>query len=202
MTRSLAPALVVMALLTGRAWAQSSADTFQVGAQLTAARSGQFDSTEFGIGGRLSWHPMAMLGIESEIDLYPADFPGDRIPFSTARLEGLFGVTAGPRLARVRPFAKLRAGFLRYSPPTAGFACIAIFPPPLNCLMAAGATRAIFDVGGGVDVFTGDRTFVRIDAGDRMVRLPGPTFINGREVRDAPFFGHDFRLSIGAGWRF
>lgn len=202
MTRSLAPALVVMALLTGRAWAQSSADTFQVGAQLTAARSGQFDSTEFGIGGRLSWHPVAMLGIESEIDLYPADFPGDSIPFSTARLEGLFGVTAGPRLSRIRPFAKVRAGFLRYSPPTDGFACIAIFPPPLNCLMAAGGTRAIVEGGGGVEIFTTDRTFFRIDAGDRMVRLPGPTFISGREVRDEPFFGHDVRVSLGGGVRF
>lgn len=191
-----------MALLTGRAWAQSSADTFQVGAQLTAARSGQFDSTEFGIGGRLSWHPMAMLGIESEIDLYPADFPGDSVPFSTARLEGLFGVTAGPRLARLRPFAKIRAGMLRYSPSTKGVVCIAIFPPPLNCLMAAGGTRAIVDVGGGVEIFTTNRTFFRIDAGDRMVRLPGPTLISGREVRDEPFFGHDVRVSLGGGVRF
>lgn len=202
MIRSIAVCLVLMTVLTGRASAQSSADTFQVGAQLAVARSGQFESTELGIGGRVSWHPMAMLGFESEIDLYPADFPGNGVAFSARRVEGLFGITAGPRLARVRPFAKIRAGFLRYSPPTEGFACIAIFPPPLNCLMAAGGTRLIFDIGGGVEIFTADRSFLRIDAGDRMVRLPGPTFINGRDVRDAPFFGHDFRLSIGGGLRF
>ncbi len=189
-------------MLTGRASAQSSADAFQVGAQLAVARSGQFESTELGIGGRVSWHPVAMLGFESEIDLYPADFPSDGIPFSTRRVEGLFGVTAGPRLARVRPFAKVRAGFLHYSPPTEGFACIAIFPPPLNCLMAAGGTRAIFDVGGGLEVFTGERTFVRIDAGDRMVRLPAPTFVDGLNLRETAFFSHDFRLSVGGGLRF
>jgi hypothetical protein len=199
MSRLIAFSLAFIAVLAGRASAQSSADTFQVGAQLTVARSGQFDSTELGIGGRVSWHPIAMLGIESEIDLYPADFPGDSIPFSAARLEGLFGVTAGPRLTRVRPFAKVRGGFLHYSPPTEGFACIAIFPPPLNCLMAAGGTRALFDVGGGVDVFTSDRTFIRLDAGDRMVRLPAPTFVEGLTLREKGFFSHDFRLSIGGG---
>lgn len=201
MIRLIAVCFVLMTVLTGRASAQSSADSFQVGAQLTVARSGQFESTELGIGGRVSWHPISMLGFESEIDLYPADFPGDEVPFSTRRVEGLFGVTAGPRLARVRPFAKIRAGFLRYSPPTVGFPCIAIFPPPLNCLMAAGGTRPIFDIGGGVEVFTSDRTFIRIDAGDRMVRLPAPTLVDGFTLRETEFFGHDFRVSVGGGLR-
>ena len=194
--------VVLITVLTGLVSAQSPADTFQVGAQITTARSGQFDSTELGIGGRVSWHPAAMLGIESEIGLYPADFPGDRVPFSAARLEGLFGVTAGPRLGSVRPFAKIRAGFLRYSPAPEPFACIAIFPPPLNCLMAAGGTRPIFDIGGGLEVVTGDRTFVRVDAGDRMVRYPGPSFTAGFTLREEGFLGHDFRLSVGGGLRF
>lgn len=202
MIRWIAAAVVLITVLTGRASAQSSADAFQLGAQLTVARSGQFESAELGIGGRVSWHPVAMLGFESEIDLYPADFPNGGVPFSTRRVEGLFGMTAGPRLARVRPFAKIRAGFLQYSPPTEGFACIAIFPPPLNCLMAAGGTRAIVDVGGGLEIFTGERTFVRVDAGDRMVRLPAPTFVDGLHVRETAFLSHDFRLSVGGGLRF
>ena len=200
--RLIAVALVVTTVLTGRASAQRSGDSFQVGAQLTVARSGLFESTELGIGGRISWQPIATIGIEAEVDLYPADFPGDGVPFSTARLEGLLGVTAGPRFGRARPFAKIRAGALRYSPPTAGFACIAIFPPPLNCLMAAGGTRSIVDIGGGMEVFTGSRSFLRIDAGDRMVRLPAPTLVNGFTLRDAAFFSHDFRLSVGGGLRF
>ena len=202
MIRSIAAFLALMALLPGPASAQSPAETFQVGAQIVTARSGQFDARELGIGGRVSWHPSAMFGIESEIDFYPADFPGDTVSFSAARLEGLFGITAGPRLARVRPFARLRAGFLRYTPPTHGFPCVAIFPPPLHCLMAGAGTRAAFDVGGGVDVFTGRRTFVRIDAGDRMVRLPAPTFVNGlSRVRETEFFSHDFRVGFGGGLR-
>lgn len=202
MIRSIAVCFALMVLMTGRALAQGPPERLQVGAQITTARSGQFDATELGIGGRLSWHPTTLLGFESEIDLYPADFPGDGFSFSAARLEGLFGVTAGPRLSRVRPFARLRAGFLRYSPPTEGFPCVAIFPPPLNCLMASAGTRAIFDVGGGVEVFTGGRTFVRIDAGDRMVRLPAPTFVNGLStLREKEFLSHDFRVGIGGGLR-
>jgi len=202
MTRLIVVAIAVFVTMNARASAQNAADSFQAGAQLAVARSGQFESTELGIGGRVSWHPMALLGIESEIDLYPADFPGDSVPFSAARLEGLFGVTAGPRLGSVRPFVKIRAGFLRYSPAPEPFACLAIFPPPLNCLMAAGGTRPIFDIGGGLEVFTGERTFVRLDAGDRMVRYPGPSFADGFTLREEGFLGHDFRLSVGGGLRF
>ena len=200
--RFTAVCVVLITVLTGLASAQSSPDTFQMGAQITTARSGQFESTELGIGGRVSWHPIALLGIESEIDWYPADFPGGSVPFSAARLEGLFGVTAGTRLGSVRPFAKIRAGFLRYSPAPEPFACLAIFPPPLNCLMATGGTRPILDIGGGLEVFSGERTFVRLDAGDRMVRYPGPSFAAGFTLRDGEFVGHDFRLSVGGGLRF
>ena len=68
MIKLIAAAVVLITVLTGRASAQSSAEAFQVGAQLTVARSGQFESAELGIGGRMSWHPVAMLGFESEID--------------------------------------------------------------------------------------------------------------------------------------
>jgi hypothetical protein len=180
--------------------AQDPAGPFQAGAQLGFARSGQFDSSEIGFGGRVSWNPLASIGVEAEINVYPQDFP-DGLAFSGPRVEGLFGATAGPRFDRVRPFARLRGGFLHYS--GRPVVCVAIFPPPLNCLMAAGGHRQIVDLGGGLEVFTGARTFVRVDAGDRMVRYPGPTFVNGiGERKDEGFFGHDFRVAVGGGLRF
>ena len=67
--------------------------------------------------------------------------------------------------------------------------------------MAAGGTRPIVEVGGGLEIFTGDRTFIRVDGGDRMVRYPGPSLVDGlRTVRDGAFLGHDFRFSVGGGW--
>src|SRR5439155_12177713 len=80
---------------------------FEIGAQAAVARSSEFDRADTGVGGRLSWFPNGMLGAEAEMDVYPRSFPG-RTPFSRSRLEGLFGVTVGPRLARARPFVRLR----------------------------------------------------------------------------------------------
>jgi hypothetical protein len=80
-------------------------------------------------------------------------------------------------------------------------ACIAIFPPPLTCVLASGRTLTAVDLGGGVDVSVGERTFVRIDGGDRLVRYPGPVFDTGT-VHDEAFVGHDFRMAVAGGIRF
>jgi hypothetical protein len=172
----------------------------EIGGQVTAARSSEFDATDVGLGARFAWHPMEALGIEAEFDFYPGDFP-DRNGFSRARTEGLFGVTIGPRFDRVRPFAKLRPGFLVFSEASEPIICIAIFPPPLACTLATGRTVLALDIGGGVEVFATPTTFIRVDAGDRVIRYPGPSFDSSRGVRDA-FLSHDFRFAIGAGLRF
>lgn len=181
--------------------AQAAPDRFELGAQVLSARSGQFDQTDIGLGARLSWHPTALLGIESELDVYPGEFP-DGPPFSRGRIEGLFGVTAGPRFDRVRPFARLRSGFLTMREASRPFACIAIYPPLLSCDLASGRTLAVFDIGGGIEVFAGPRAFVRVDAGDRLVKYQGPVIDNNRVRQDDSFVGHDFRLALGAGLRF
>jgi len=189
-------------LLTGLrlASAQSSHPRFDAGGQVVAASWDQFDGSDFGVGGRFAWHPLRLLGVEAEIDLYPGEFPEGRA-FSRRRVEGLFGVTAGPRFDRVRLFGRLRAGFLRVDEAPGPLLCILIFPPPLSCSLAAGDTLPIVDAGGGIEVSVTPRTFIRVDAGDRMTRYPGPSFDAG-VVRSDDFFGHDFRFSAGAGLRF
>jgi hypothetical protein len=69
-------------------------------------------------------------------------------------------------------------------------------------VLASGRTLPAFDVGGGVELFLRGRTFVRVEAGDRLLKYPGPVFDNGRRRRDAGFYSHDFRFSAGAGLRF
>ena len=162
---------------------------------------GQFDRADVGLGGRLAWHPTGLIGIESEISLYPRDFP-DQVPFSRGRVEGLFGVTVGPRFDRVRPFARLRPGFLRIREAPRPYACILIYPPPLSCNLALGRTIAAFDIGGGVEISATRRTFVRVDAGDRLLKYPGPVIDNNRTRQDDSFFSHDFRFAVGAGFQF
>jgi hypothetical protein len=180
---------------------QVSAARFEVGAEAASARSGEFDSTDLGFGGRVAWLPHDAISIEAELNLYPGDFP-DEPGFSGGRLEGLFGVAAGPRFGRVKPFAKLRPGFLRYDEAERPIACILIFPPPLSCTLAAGRTVFALDVGGGIDIAAASNAFVRVDAGDRLVRYPGPVLDGERRAHDDAFFGHDFRLAVGAGVRF
>jgi hypothetical protein len=82
------------------------------------------------------------------VNVYPQSFP-HCVPFSRRRVAGLFGATMGPAFARVRPFGKLRAGFLSVQEAPAPFACILIFPPPLSCTLASGRTLPAFDLGGG-----------------------------------------------------
>jgi len=108
-------------------------------------------------------------------------------------------VTVGPRFARLRPFGKLRPGFLSFHGQPV--VCILIFPPPLSCVLATGRTVFALDAGGGVEVFATERTVVRVDVGDRLLKYPGPSFRNGRATEDS-FVSHDVRLSAGAGLRF
>lgn len=168
--------------------AQPIGPRFEVGAQLVTVASGEFDGTDIGVSGRVSWRPTPFFGVEAEIGLYPGDFP-DRVPFSRSRVEGLFGVTAGPSRGRIRPFVRLRPGFVAFHEAPRPFACILIFPPPLSCELGAGHTSFALDAGGGAEIQTTPRTFVRVDVGDRLMRYPR-------------FFGHDFRLAAGGGLRF
>jgi hypothetical protein len=183
------------------AGAQTSSGRIEVGAQVTSVSSGQFDAADAGLGGRVSWRPNSFLGLEAELNVFPRDFPGGR-PFSRRRFEGLFGATAGATFDRFRPFARVRPGFVAVQESPEPFACILIFPPPLTCTLASGRTLAAVDLGGGIDIATTERTFVRVDLGDRLVRYPGPVFDSDRMIHEDAFFAHEFRFAAGAGVRF
>lgn len=192
--------LLALGLLLSSSTAQ--AQSLDLAAHVVGAQWSEFDGSDFGVGGRLSWKAGPILGVEGEVNWYPSEYPSDIPAFSGSRLEGLVAVTAGPRLDRIRPFVRAGAGFLRSSEAPEPFACIAIFPPPLNCLMAAGDTLPTIEIGGGVEVSMSDRTFIRFDAVDRILRYPGPTFGPADEISEDGFFGHAFKFTFGGGWRF
>jgi|SRR5262245_38137384 len=179
---------------------QSGGQRVELGMHLASARSSEFDRSDTGVGGRLSWYPARLVGVEGEITVYPGDFP-DAPAFSRGRVEGLFGVTVGADINRLRPFARLRPGFVTFREAPHPFGCILIFPPPLRCALAAGDTLFAVDIGGGLDVFTTRTTFLRVDAGDRLLKYPGPVF-RDRAAEVNGFFSHDFRFALGGGLRF
>lgn len=189
--------LVALITVLMPTWAAAQ-DRFDVGAHVAVARSSEFDDTDTGVGGRLSWHPVSLIGAEAEMTVYPASFPNGN-GFSRRRIEGLFGVTVGPRLPGLRPYARVRPGFLTFR--RQSVVCILIFPPPLSCELATGRTLFALDLGGGVELFPASRAVIRVDVGDRILKYPGPSFRNGRATQDS-FYSHDFRLAAGAGVRF
>lgn len=181
--------------------AQPAPERFQAGVQVSTTAVSELEETDVGVGGRVSWHPVGLLGIETELNVHWRDAPDER-PVTRARIEALSGVTVGPRFNRFRPFARVRAGLLNVQEAPAPFPCIRIFPPPLLCELGAGRTLLAYDVGGGLELFTPGRVFFRVDLGDRLVRYPGPVFDRARQIRQKAFFDHDVRFAAGAGLRF
>jgi hypothetical protein len=182
--------VIGLVLLTSTS-AAAQEQKFELGGQIAIAAPGAFDEGDVGFGARVAWKPASFVGVEAEFDVYPAAFPGDRAPFSGSRFEALFGATVGPSLGIVRPFARFRPGVLRYGEAPEPIVCILIFPPPLSCQLAAGQTLFVMDVGGGIEINVGRRSYVRIDVGDRIVRYPEPSPI-----------GHDTRVGVGLAIRF
>jgi len=199
MTTRIASALVLFFLFSRSAVQAQSLD---LSAHFVASQWSEFTGTDRGVGGRLSWKATPVFGVEGEMNWYPGDFPGDRVAFAGNRFEGLGSVTAGPRLNRLRPFVRAGAGFLRSSAAPEPFACIAIFPPPLHCLLARGDTLPAFEIGGGLEFSATNSTFLRIDAVDRILKYPGPSFGPADEISEDGSFGHAFKCTLGGGWRF
>ena len=90
----------------------AAAQALEASAHFAASQWSEFDGTDLGFGARVTFKPIALIGIDADLSWYPSEFPGEGTPFSERRFEGLFGVTVGPRLNRLRPFAKVAGGFI------------------------------------------------------------------------------------------
>ena len=199
--RPLLAGIVIVCLLRPQpVSAQSVEPPFRLGALVATAASSELDTTETGVGALLAWHPTPGFGAEVEVAIHPGDL--GRPPFSGGRVETLFGVTIGSPAGRFRPFAKLRPGILRFWEAPEPLACVAIFPPPMQCTLAAGKTVVGLDVGGGFELRTSRRIFVRVDAGDRLLSFPGPVRDSDGRSREGGYFAHDLRIAFGGGLRF
>jgi hypothetical protein len=172
--------------------------------------------TEMGFGGRVGYSFNRHLSAEAEVNFFPReralnlkDFTGGR------KFQGLFGVKVGRRFGRFGLFAKARPGFVNFKEGDLRDrgVCVTIFPSPLGCFQTGGRTDFAFDVGGGVELHTSAHTFVRLDAGDTVLRarahnLPararfsptGPTFQTAFVSPAATT--HNFQGSAGFGFRF
>lgn len=195
--------LSIVALVATVGVADARAQRLEAGVHAAVAQWSEFRGDDAGVGARLTFTLTPLLGVDAEATWYPSSFPPDTIAaFSGRRVEGLFGISVGPRIARLRPFAKAAAGFLKIGETPRVFACIAIYPPPLNCTLAGGQTLPAYELGGGLQVDATSRTFLRIDASRRFLKYPGPALTADRQMRRDDFLGGALRLTLGAGIRF
>jgi hypothetical protein len=179
-----------------------SADERRADANLEIAttRYGEFEETAVGIGARLSYRALDWLAIDAGLVFAPGEL--GRVAFSGSQREGLFGVRAGPRLGEGSVYASLRAGFVTFSDAPEPIPCIAIFPPPLQCVLAAGHTAFAVQFGGGGEIPLGARGLLRLEIGDLMVQYPGPALASGEAVLEESFWRHNFRAALSVGLRF
>ena len=195
--------LALAMVLTTTARAQSGNDRkLEVGGQLAVTDLDELETTDFGFGGRFGFRATELLTFEAELNFFPSDIP-DEVPVTSSRLEGLFGVKIGPRFERFSVFGKVQPGFVQFGEAPAPFPCIAIYPPPLSCIVG-GKTVFALDLGGGVELYPTERSFVRFDVSDLMLDYPGPALRRNRGefAGDGGFWGHNLRFAAGTGFRF
>ncbi len=193
----------LICIVPGLALAQSSNDRkLEVGGQLAMTDLAELETTDFGFGGRFGFRATELLTFEGELNFFPSDIP-DEVPVTSSRFEGLFGVKIGPRFDRFSVFGKARPGFVQFGEASAPFPCILIYPPPLSCALGAGETVFALDLGGGIELYPTERSLVRFDVSDLMLQYPGPVLTrDGEAVTEDGFWGHNLRITIGAGFRF
>jgi hypothetical protein len=170
-------------------------------------------TTVEGFGGRFGYNVMKHVTLEAEVNF----FPGDSDLEAGRKLQGLFGIKAGKRFKKFGVFGKARPGFIRfqkgdYGPATGMNVCPLQIPAPLDCASPVATTNLVFDLGGVVEIYPSKRTFIRVDAGDTIIRLDARTVAALRTFASGPGFEvlqfapretwHRFQSSIGFGFRF
>ena len=187
--------------------AQSIGDRVEVGVNLSVLRLSDFDTTNAGFGGRLSFDLTRWAALEGEANFFPRDRirhpEGNtsvgpiQITEERRRTDAFFGVRIGARGSRLGGFVKARPGVTRLSDKglrCAGPGC-ALFLPPAPSKLAA---EFAFDFGGGVEIYPSARTVARVEMGDTVIR-------HRRSMPSCPFSQcstHNFSSRIGLGYRF
>ena len=176
-------ALILLPLLNSKARAQHSAPKVEVGGQFSVIRFRDLDTTDVGVGGRISYNITDLIALEGEVNFFPKD--GTGFFESGQKTQGLFGIKTGFRSSGAGIFAKVRPGFIRFSRDFDSF--------------GEAKTDFAIDVGSVIELYPSKHTLVRFDVGDTIVRFGdritpvGP--ISG-------FTSHNFQFSAGFSVRF
>jgi hypothetical protein len=185
----LAAAALLLTVTAQNAQAQSSeTPKMEIGVQYTLLRLRDFDTTDNGVGTRVTYNIGSPLSIEGEFNYFPQSRPNFATVASvdSKRSQGLFGVKYGLRSENFGIFSKIRPGFIRFSQGT---------PIPL----APGATsdtEFALDFGGVFEYYPKRSISFRIDIGDTLIRFSNPNLVTD------PTFRHNLQIGTGVAFRF
>jgi hypothetical protein len=161
--------------------------------------------TAAGFGGRVGYNVHPNVSVEAEFNY----FPRDRFAEGGRKVQGLFGVRTGKRFEHFGIYAKLRPGFVNFSRGdfTRRPNVICVPTDVAACFDSEGATNFALDAGGVLELHTSKKTFVRLDAGDTMIRFdrrlaPIRTNSNVFIVEAEGETTHNFQGGVGFGFRF
>ncbi len=169
----LAAAALLLMVPAQNAQAQSETPKVEIGAHYTLLRLRDFDTTDSGVGGRLTLNLADSFGLEGEINFFPQrrdNFAFVRpLYLDSRRTQGLFGVKTGMRSEKAGIFGKLRPGFVHFSESTLNPAVLG--SPGLA--QTASATQFALDIGGVFELYPSRSVAIRFDVGDTIIRFSG-----------------------------
>jgi hypothetical protein len=169
----LAASVLLMMVPAQNAQAQSETPKVEIGAHYTLLRLRDFDTTDSGVGGRLTLNLADSFGLEGEINFFPQK--RDNFAFvrplylDSRRTQGLFGVKTGLRSEKAGIFGKLRPGFVHFGESTLNPAVLG--SPGLA--QTASATQFALDIGGVFELYPSRSVAIRFDVGDTIIRFSG-----------------------------
>jgi hypothetical protein len=179
----LAAAALLLTVTAQNAQAQSSeTPKVEVGVHYTLLRLRDFDTTDNGVGTRVTYNLTDNIGLEGEINFFPKERPNFALlsASNSRRTQGLFGVKyAIARSEGAGIFAKVRPGFVRFGEGTVGAVTI------------PGATEFALDFGGVFELYASRNIAFRFDIGDTIIRFG-----------NLGFTSHNLQVSPGVVFRF
>ena len=185
----LAAAALLLIAPAQNAQAQSETPKVEVGAHYTLLRLRDFDTTDSGVGGRMTFNITDGFALEGELNVFPEKRINFANPFylDSRRTQGLFGVKYGMRSEKAGIFGKLRPGFIHFGDGPVDPRILFIVPVPPR----ASATEFALDVGGVFELYPSRPVALRFDAGDTIIRFGG-----------LGFNSHNLQISAGVAFRF
>jgi hypothetical protein len=180
----LAAAALLMTVPAQNAQAQSRSETpkVEIGAHYTLLRFSDFDTTDSGVGSRITYNASDNFSLETEFNF----FPERRLNFAnlssgdTRRMQGLFGAKYGVRTDKVGVFGKIRPGFVRFGEG--------------EVVAGSAATEFALDIGGVVELYPTRPVALRFDIGNTLIRF-------GSLGGDG-FTSNNLQITTGVAFRF